>query len=731
MIENDSTGVEMTSTFKSHFASKVLDVDRGPKEQILFARKHEDVWVNRDVTSMFFQASPISKQIADNYGTSSGTEVELVFDNTPFPVIYPITDTNGLISFSVAFEPYITQNETPLQADDWVEISDYNNIEQRRIQSVNVISDTNNTLYNVLLTEPLDNDFDVDFMEIRYLFAIPEHLKTRLDTYDLYNGYIQMNLGFQDESQYVTLYQGEVIGGQRDPNNTITLTTQDRVKSLVETQLTARFEVDDRGVASVPTPRGWNGENDRKTFFPSTRFDIADIPNLPNVGTGTISDIEYSDNKIKEIEHDDEWVLTYDGDSDRWFAFGSTYGATNTEGYSGTGFLNARTWEIDLKDDIGWSVTVNEGAIPFAHGDQFSFFAKAFQDDMCHIVKGRGFDTNPIETLDVKYLNPSYIIEFFVNDVLELKHEKINIQNGDETDLIVDIQGLRRQDLDFRTELRGVFSEGTAAIQVIDDALRAVNGWLYSTHDDHLSIFYYSPFSFGDYDTSEIHTDFDNPRVTSRYPNAANPQVEPRVVDSVKNQFSFSFANGEVFVDDADSQENFGRFKLDVRGEDLITHSIQSGYEMSENTARNAAYRALNRYKNPIFRANFTGLPDLLLLEIGDIPIVYSREAQFVNKPFWVTGLEVDFVNLTVMVTGELATQIVGKFGVAHEDDDPSANEIWDITGFIGSRGEERLVFVADEEDQLAILAGLSEYAPRFGKPDRWGNYVADAFIVA
>ena len=85
MIENDSIGSELTSPFKSHFASKVLNVDRGPKEQIIFARKHETVWHQRDVTSMFFQASPISKQIADNYGTSGGTEVEIVFDNTPFP----------------------------------------------------------------------------------------------------------------------------------------------------------------------------------------------------------------------------------------------------------------------------------------------------------------------------------------------------------------------------------------------------------------------------------------------------------------------------------------------------------------------------------------------------------------------------------------------------------------------------------------------------------------------
>ena len=426
MIENDSTGVLLTNTFKSHFASKVLDADRGPKEQIFFARKIDNNWLMRDVTDMFFQASPISKMIADNYGTSNGTEVELVFDNTPYPVVYQIQESRD---YAVAFQPHITRpdGEYPLKAGDWIEISDYNHIEQRSISSVAPIANTNDTLYSVRLSEELDNEYDIDYMEIRYLFSLTESGKTRLETHDLYNGYVQMNLGFQDESQYVTMYQGEVTGGQRDPNNTVTLTTQDRVKSLVETQLTSRFEVDDRGVASVPTPRGWNDENNRKDIFPSTRFDISDIPNSPNVGTGTASDITYDDDKIKEIENDNEWVLTYDGDSERWFAFGDPYGASNTDGYGSSGVLNARTWEIDLRDEIGWSVTINEGSIPFAHGDQFSFFTKAFQDDMCHIVKGRGFATDPIETLDVKYLNPSYIIEFFLNDVLGLKHEKINV----------------------------------------------------------------------------------------------------------------------------------------------------------------------------------------------------------------------------------------------------------------------------------------------------------------
>ena len=742
MINTDSLGERLTASFTSHFQNKSLDVDKGPKEQIYFARKIGNAWVRRDVTDVFFQASPISKHIAQNYGTSNGAEVSLVFDNSAFPVIYPIqSDASGRIyEFAVAFEPDVTRDrgaETyPLRRNDWIEISDYDNIEQRRILFVSPISDTDNTLYRIRISEPLDNTFNVDYMEVRYLFSITGTDKNRLESFDLYNGYIQMNLGFNDESSYVTLYQGEVIGGQRDPNSTVTLTTQDRVKNLVETQLASRFEVDDRGVASVPTPRGYNGENNRKDSVIPDVFDIADIPNDPNIGTGEASDIAYNENKIGEITFTDEWVITFDGEDERWHVRGVGYGTDELLGYRSEGIIGSRAWTINESERHGWSISINEGSIPFAHGDQFVFYTKAYREDMCHIVKGRGFANSPIETLDIKYLNPSYVIEYFVVDVLGISHEKVNVRNGDETPVFTNIQDIRKEDLDFRTELRGIFQEGTSAIEVIDDALRAVNGWLYSTHDDHLSVFFYSPFLFGDYDTTRIQTDFDNPRISSRYPNAADPQVEPRMVDSIKNQMSFQFANGEVFVDDPDSQANFGVFKLDVRGEDLITHQISSGYEMSENTARNASHRALQRYKNPIFRGRFVGMPDLLLLEIGDIPIVYSRESQFVNRPLWVTGIEIDFVNLIIMVQGELATQIDGKFGVAHEivtdtDTTPGPNDLWNVTGFIGDIGEERLAFVADEDEQLATLIGSTTYSPRIGKPDRWGNFAADAFIVA
>ena len=577
MITTNSEGGELSSGVQNRLRSRVLNEDNGPREQIIFARKlpslldlNQNVWVQRDVTSMFFNSEPISKSIADNYGTSKGCEVSVVFDNTPIAV----TEITSLINGKIGGFLINTDPLTRFEGGDWIEISDYNNVEYRRISIADIHADDPYT--EITLTESLDNNFDIPYTEIRFLFAIHNN-KMRLDTYDLYNGFLQMNLGFAGEADYITLFQGEITGGARDPNNTVTLTLQDKVKSLVETQLDARFEVDDRGVASVPTAKGWNGEITSKAS--SSVFGADEIRDIANVGTGEISDVVYSANKVKDIDWDQEWTFTYHAGTDSFIWWGNRlgtdgqgFGTLDGDGIQPTGPPGLKVWEVDLADELGWSITITEGDIPFESGDQFVFYSHKYEDGMCHVVKGQGFAESPILTLDQKYLNPSYVIDILLTQVLDLRHE--NIGTGTSSMLLTNLDAIRQLDLDFRTELRGIFPGGTSVIQVIDDALRSINGWLYSTNDDHLQIFCYSPFAFGDYDNLEISTDYDAPAPRSKvtYPNAADPQVEPRLTDSVRNQIFFSHANGEVFIDDPDSQEQFGRFKLDVRGEDLITH---------------------------------------------------------------------------------------------------------------------------------------------------------------
>ena len=751
MITNNSLGNPLGNSFIfSHLYRQVLREENGPVEQIIFARKIKTGddrfdWVRRDISDIFVNATPIVKSIASNYGTSSGAEVELVFDNTPIPVLRSLLRVKGRISrFLIQKDKQFT-----FRVGDWIQISDYENIEYRRIQ--NIIEDGMFT--QILINASLDHDYDINSTEIRFVFARTLSVQNRLETPDFYNGWIQMNLGFADSGEYMTIFQGEIVGGAIDPNNTVTLTAQDKVKSLVETQLTARFEVDDRGVASVPTACGYNGEETKKPvstqIFGSEANDDNTVIDGPNIGNGEISDVNYSDDKFNEINIDQVWSFTYRKSANTFHAWGSRVipgqgdsargGITTGQGrsirdrFESTGTVGEQAWTIDASDIYGWSVTITEGDLPFEHGDQFVMFTHKPVDGRVYVVPGRGFAESPILEYDERYLNPSYVVESLLKDVLLLTHENISLPNPPENDLLTNLDAIRQLDVDFRTELRGIFTEGTSAIQVIDDALRCVNGWMYSTHDDHLSLFYYSPFSFGDYDNFDIVADFDSHRSSSRYPNAANPQVQPRMVDSIKNQVVFSHAKGSVFIEDTDSQENFGRFKLDVRGEDLITHQISTGFEISDDTARNASYRALQRYKNPIFRGSVTGIPSTLLLEIGDIPMMFAREVQFVNKPFWVTGIEVDFTALTVTITGELATQIEGKYGIAHPDNDTQAIDLWDNTGFIGDVGEERLAFLADDDAQLDNIRWPFDfsYQAREGIPDRWGNYVEDAFIVS
>ena len=741
MITKNSAGTPLGNAFIfNSMYRRVLNEDESPIEQIYFARKitsnGETNWVRRNVSSMFVDSSPITKTIAGNYGTSTGTDVELVFDNTPLPVLYSVLTINNKIrSFVVKNDPRVM-----FVRGDWIEISDYENVEYRRIVSVVPIED--NKYLRIEISIPLDNDYIINNTEMRFAFVKTLFNKDRLESSDFFNGWIQMNLGFANRGDFITLFQGEIIGGARDPNNTITLTAHDRVKSLVETQLSARFEVDDRGVASVPTACGWNGEETKKLVSTQV-FGNTGVEDGPNVGTGEISDISYSDNKFNEISVDQTWSFTYQAKRNTFHEWGSRIvsgqgdkelGTLSSTGYAPEGNTGNQTWTINLTDEYGWSVTISEGDIPFEDGDQFAMYTHKYIEGRSFIVKGRGFEETPVLQVESKHLTPSYVIESLITEVLDLKHE--NFGSPDitalETNLLVGLEEIRQLDSDFRTELRGFFEEGTSAIEIIDDALRCVNGWMYSTHDDHLRLFYYTPFAYHKYTNFEIVSDFDSHRSGSRYPNAADPQSEPRMVDSIKNQMVFTHSTGRIFIEDTDSQENFGKFKLDVRGEDLITHDISTGFEITNNTARNAGYRALNRYKDPIFRGSFVGMPSTLLLEIGDIPIVYARDVRFVAQPLWVTGIEVDYTNLTTKITGEIATQVSGKYGEAHPDDDVQSTDLWSADGYIGDDEQERLAFLAHDEQQLDAIKWPHDntYQPRVGKPDRWDNYVEDAFIV-
>ena len=198
--------------------------------------------------------------------------------------------------------------------------------------------------------------------------------------------------------------------------------------------MSARFEVDDRGVATVPTACGWNGENEKKDVN-SQLFGTAGPSDGDNIGTGTISDVSYSENKFQEIEVDQTWSITYYKKTNTFHVWGSMTCVTGQgdsrrrytccNGILSTGHQGNQTWSIDLEEDYGWGVVISEGNIPFENGDQFAFFSHKYVDGRVYIVKGRGFSESPVLKLDSNYLRPSYVIEALVKEVLELKHENI------------------------------------------------------------------------------------------------------------------------------------------------------------------------------------------------------------------------------------------------------------------------------------------------------------------
>ena len=177
MITKTSLGNDLRSSFtNARLYKRVLSSDSAPVEQIIFARKIKTgsgaySWIRRDMSKMFVDSSPISKSIADNYGTSKGTDVELVFDNTPVPILFSEEKIKDrILNFVIRKDPQIE-----FIVGDWIEISDFENIEHRRIKTINEIEDGD--FLQIGMNIPLDYEYSINYAEMRFLFARTIHNK--------------------------------------------------------------------------------------------------------------------------------------------------------------------------------------------------------------------------------------------------------------------------------------------------------------------------------------------------------------------------------------------------------------------------------------------------------------------------------------------------------------------------------------------------------------------------
>ncbi len=703
MISTDTDGTALSAinsdvyagvTLEDRFSSAFLDSTNAPTLQIYFCRYISGSWTTRDVTGLVTQMSDIEKRLASQYGVSEGMECTFTFANTPRTTLSQAYTTGTTLNLNTYQDASL--NNFDLAAGDWIAISDYDNTEYRRVAAYAADGST------ITIGEALDEDYAADETEIRFAWAITANTQDRLDADDHFNGWLLVLAGFEDFTEQIYVFQGKVTGGQLSAQQTVTLTCRDRVKELVDYELTDRVEFDDRGVCTVPKP------------------------NSGNTGTGTISDIEYLPGKNPDVIATGAWTLTYSAANDRWDASGYA----NVTGEKSTGDRPDRRWAVNALDTYGWAVSVEEGDVVFADGDTFKFWSQA-SGTVC-AVDGGDYSASTIDTTNLSYLYPSYIVEYVVRYLLNWDHKRPDKGTSGVLMDSTTLTNVRARAQDYFCELRGTFDAGMRAIDIVDDALKPVLGWIYSTEDDHIAIQYYSPYMLASPTSFTLSHDSEH---ADRSLNVMGLTSNAMRTEKVRNRIKFHYGTWQESKtheeEDSNSQTEYGARTLLIRGEDQTDYVLSTRFDVTENVIGAACRRILRRTKDPVRSFGIRCHPNMLLAELGDTPWLYARDVQYSAKRIWVTGLRKNLLTQTVELIAEEATHLNGKFFKwRNSGSDPTGSAIWDSTGFIGNAGEERIFVWSDTSLQLDTLGNANAaYNARLGKPDQWGSYVEDAFI--
>ena len=741
MIDTNSSGTSLSSAYQNRIAKLFLDATRKPKLVFLLAREFSTVWTTRDISELFVQAGDIESAIARQYGVSRGSEADFSFSNLPLMTL----SANYTSGTTLTVERRVTtlageQLFFELEANDWIEISGDDNTEYRRVTTVNK---TNDDITSLVISRELDFDYNADETEIRFVY-VRNNTADLLTPDDFCNGTLKTKLEFDDSEvsqEAIDIYQGTLIGCREDESELMTITCHSRLQELVEYELEWRVEFSDQGIVSPPTESGWNGEG------------------TANTGTGIATDITYPVGKRPVIPYETEvWTLTYTTDSlfyndihydiSGWALSGSVTGAvpsnqdlpdtTTTNLYLATRTrlpddppfeLKGRNWPINLLDLHGFRFSVDEGEEPFVDGDTFKFYSRAA--GTIAVLEGKGYNSNPIKT-GPSYLNPSYIIDYVVNDLLDWVHD--NVETSISTNLITSdsLTAIRGNMRDQLAELRGWFPAGSRAIDIIDDALVILGGWMFSTEDDHLAITLYDGSILDSPEGFDLSGNYDD---TSRTYNVITQSATPRDEDSIRNRIKLAYnvAEREKTVETVDpaSAVAFGRRTLIKRAEDYTEQPLNTRFDVAEHIAQNTIDRILKRHETALDIFDLQLVPNAFLFQLADTPQYFSKIYGMAER-IWITQLRKDLNTLTAKVKGERATHIKGKYCVAQDSPPRTASEIWDSTGFVGVAGEERLAYAADTTDQLDVLGNNDgDYDANLGTPDQWGNFVEDEFVAS
>ena len=642
MITTNNAGTALSGTYTTRLAENFLPPDEGPIWKVLFCRADPTTFTCREVTALWINQNPFDIGLGEDFGLSSGGSVEFIFDNSP------ISRLSANYSSGTTLIIIPVNHRFTLAADDWISVSDGQTTEFKRIISVSV---TQGAITAIVINSALSNSYLATETEIRYVWAIDQSASSINGvSQDEFRGILKIILDFQDISEEMCLFQGNIQGGRIGDDNTILIRCEPRTQELVRTRLKFDFEVDDRGVVSPGAPD----------------------PN--NTGDGHIESPEYLIGKLPDEITTDTWTITFTstlldelGNTvGGWQVVGSTFGAIDSgntppnhggnSAFMPTGEAGHKKWVIDMTENFsgffGWAITIVEGATAFITNDAFRLYSRA--SGSIALVTGADFSSNTIDVVSLTALEPSRIVEEFIDNVPALQHR------NPETSVLstmfdsTNLANFRANAADSRL-LRGRFKAGTSMIEVINQTLRPANGWIYPSNDDHFLILPYNYITTTATSVMNIIADADNSGGTGIY-NVVRIELRNFDLEWIKNRLVIDYDLEEDvredITDNTPSQTEFGRIEDRILAEDFqeVQYTIQYNIAVSDIDSFVANFNS--RFADRKAIPTVTMGPEAIRLEPGDLITLETKRGGF-SETFFVQNISKNFRTLVSIVTLE------------------------------------------------------------------------------
>lgn len=640
MITVDNAGGALSSTYTDRLAENFIPPDEGPIWKVLFCREDPTTYTCREVTELWINQNPFGIGLGEDFGLSSGGSIEFIFDNSP------ITRLSANYSSGTTLTVVPVNHRFTLAADDWISVSDGQTTEFKRIISVTV---TQGAITAIVINSALSNSYLLTETEIRYVWAIDAAASAINGAeQDEFRGILKIILDFQDISEEMCLFQGNIQGGRIGDDNTLLIRCEPRTQELVRTRLEFDFEVDDRGVVSPGAP------------------------DPTNTGDGYMESPQYLAGKLPDDILTQTWTFTFDSTlvdgsgnvSGGWDIVGSSVGTVvapielphNVEhgGWMPTGEAGHKRWAIDLTSHLGgvgygFAVNIIEGDTAFATSDAFKVFSQA--SGTVTMVKGADFAATPLDIVSLTALEPSRIVEEFVDNVVSLQH------TNPETSVLgsmfnsTNLANFRADAADSRL-LRGRFKAGTSAIEVINQTLRAANGWIYPSNDDHFLILPYNFITATATSVMNIIADADNSGGVGVY-NVVRIELRNFDLEWIKNRLVIDFDleedKREDIRDNTPSITEFGRIEDRIFTEDFREAQYTIQYNISAADRAFFAADFNQRFNDRKAIATVTMGPEAIRLEPGDLVTLETKRGSF-SETFFVQNISKNFRTLESIV---------------------------------------------------------------------------------